>query len=334
MLDVYELKIFLAAAETENFSEAARQLNMTQPAVSMQIRALEKKLGLSLFHRMGRSLSLSERGKALMPLARDMINHSIRIEEEVESLKGEVVGHLKIGCSTATGKYILPHLVARFRQCHPKVQITICNHNRDVVVSKLCDGLIQLGVTSSDPNCKDAAYRHFFTDYVVLIVPVEHPWAERDVISPEELRNVDFILRDGESGTRQEVEAALQQVDLGINDLNLVMEIGNSEAISMAVEEGIGVAFISRAVARRGIELNKIKEVRVAGFSLQREIFISYSHRHPATRAQTEFWNFIPQVLTDELLDQLYLSDTLSFDRSQSLAEAKFSEPVPVPDAA
>ncbi len=295
MLDVYELSIFLAAAETENFSAAARQLNLTQPAVSMQIRALEKKLDVSLFHRVGRTLTLSERGKALMPLAREMVNRAIRIEEEIESLKGEVVGHLKIGCSTSTGKYILPHLVARFRRRHPKVQISIFNHSRDRIVTELCDGLVQLGVFSFEPNCKDAGYRHFFTDHVVLIVPACHPWGRRDKVAPEELRGVDFILRDHESGTRQEMEAALQQVGLSMTDLNIVMEIGNSEAISMAVEEGIGVAFVSRAVARRGIELGKIKEVCVAGLALRREVFIAYSHRHPATRAQTEFWDFIQE---------------------------------------
>ena len=302
MLDVHELKIFLAAAETENFSEAARHLNLTQPAVSMHIRALEKKLDVPLFHRTGRSLALTERGKALMPLARDMINRAIRIEEEIESLKGGVVGHLKIGCSTATGKYILPHLVARFRRLHPKVQISIYNHSRDMIETELCDGLVQLGVLSFAPTSKDAGYRHFFTDFVVLIVPAEHPWAQRDVIAPDELRNVDVILRDGESGTRQEVEAGLKQVGLEVADLNLVMEIGNSEAISMAVEEGIGVAFVSRAVARRGIALGKLKEVSVAGFTLQREVFIAYSHRHPATRAQTEFWDFVQEPENETLL--------------------------------
>lgn len=304
MLNVYELNIFLTAAETENFSKAARQLNLTQPAVSMQIRALEKKLDVSLFHRIGRTLALTERGRALIPLARDMVNRAVQIEEEIESLKGEVVGHLKIGCSTATGKYILPHLVARFRRLHPKVQISIYNHSRDTVARELCEGLIQVGVLSFEPDCKDAAYRHFFIDHVVLIVPVNHSWAERDVIAPEELRTVNFIMRDKESGTRQEVETALQQVGLTMNDLNVVMEIGNSEAISMAVEEEIGVAFVSRSIARRGIELGKIKEVQVAGFSLQRDVFIAHSHRHPATRAQAEFWDFV-QEPENEMLRRL-----------------------------
>lgn len=302
MLDVYELKVFLVAAETENFSEAARQLNLTQPAVSMQIRALERKLDVTLFHRAGRSLALSERGKALLPLARDMINRAIRIEEEIESLKGEVVGHLKIGCSTTTGKYFLPYLLARFRRRYPAVQLTIVNHSRERVVDEMCSGTVQLAVVSAEPTCKDSSFRHFFTDHVVLIVPCSHPWAKRDVIAPKELCDANFILRDQESGTREEVETALREVDLSLDDLNVVMEIGNSEAISMAVEEGIGMAFVSRTVARRAIEMGKIKEVRVAGLSLKREIFIAHSTRRPATRAQLEFWNFVQEPENETML--------------------------------
>lgn len=319
MLDVYELNVFLTAAETENFSEAARQLNLTQPAVSMQIRALERKLDVQLFHRSGRSLTLSERGKALLPLARDVVNRAIRIEEEIESLKGEVVGHLKIGCSTATGKYILPHLAARFRRRHPAVQMSIINHSRDIVLSEMCDGTVQLAVVSSTPVCKDITYRQFFTDYLVLIVPADHAWAKREMISPEELQGTDFILRDQESGTRDEMESALREFGLGIEDLNVVMELGNSEAISMAVEEGIGVAFVSRAVARRGIELGRIKEVKVAGISLRREIYIVYSNRHPATRAQSEFWNFVTQPPMEQFMEEFSRTGILpSFESALS----------------
>jgi LysR family transcriptional regulator, transcriptional activator of the cysJI operon len=301
MLDTYTLSIFLAAAHTENFSEAARQLNLTQPAVSMQIRALERRLDIPLFHRVGRSLSLTEQGKALVPLARDMVHRAIQIEEEIEALKGTVVGHLKIGCSTTTGKYLFPHLVARFRRRHPNVQVSIYNHNRDTVLTELCDGTVQLAVVSSQPACPDAEYRHFFTDQIILIVAMDHPWAQRDIIGPEELRGADFILRDPESGTRRAVEASLMEAGLNVSELNPVMELGNSEAISMAVEAGIGAGFISRAVAQRGIEVGKIKEVRVGGLSLAREVFIVQSHRFPATRAQAEFWIFIQEPENEAL---------------------------------
>ncbi len=303
MLDIYGLRIFLAAAEEENFSEAARQLNLTQPAVSMQIQSLEKKLGVSLFHRIGRSLKLTESGKALTPMAWDIINRAIRIEEEMQSLKGEVVGHLKIGCSTTTGKYVLPHLAARFRRRFPRVQITIQNNSREAVINDVRDGMVQLAVISAEPTRKELHHRQFFTDYVVLIVATAHPWAQKEQVGLEDLCGADFILHDQESGTRQEVESVLQVVGLQLSNLNVVMEIGNSEAISMAVEENMGAAFVSRTVARRGIELGRLAEVKVSGLSLQREVFIAYNHRRPATRAQTEFWNFVQEPENEAVLE-------------------------------
>jgi LysR family transcriptional regulator, transcriptional activator of the cysJI operon len=302
MLDVYELNVFLNAAETENFSQAARHLNLTQPAVSMQIRGLERKLGLELFHRHGRTLALTEQGRALIPLARDMIRRSIQIEEEVESLKGDVAGHLKIGCSTTSGKYFLPSLVARFRRCYPRVQVSIYNHSRDTVLTELGEGLVQLAMVSAQPTCSDVDYRHFFDDYVVLVVPITHPWARKDVIAPDALRGADFILRGAQASTREEVAMALYSVGLTMDELNVVMEIGNTEAVTMAVEEGIGAAFVSRTVARRGIKLGKLKEVRVAGMSLRRQIFIARSRRYPATRTQNEFWDFVQEPENEEML--------------------------------
>ncbi len=295
MLDVHELTVFLIAAETQNFSEAARQLNLTQPAVSMQIKALEKKLNISLFHRTGRTLVLTESGITLVPMAKDIVRRSIQISEEMEAIKGDVTGHLIIGCSTTTGKYYLPSLVARFRKRFPRVQVTIRNKPRTDVLEDLCDSSIHLAVVSSMPNCSDAQFLHFFDDHVVLVVPTDHPWASRESIAPQELLGVNFIMRDKQSGTREEVEAAFQRVGLMTDQLKEVMEIGNTEAIAIAVEEGIGVAFISRTVARRGIELGRIKEVRVEGLALRREIYIAHSIRHPATRAQSEFWDFIQE---------------------------------------
>jgi len=293
MLDVHELNIFVTAAETENFSEAARQLNLTQPAVSMQMRSLEKKLGIELFYRSGRTLALTERGKVLVPLARDVVRRTIQIEEEIETLKGKVVGRLMVGCSTTTGKYYLPSLVARFRDQYPGVQVTISNHGRDAVLKDMCDGNTHLAIVSALPVCNDAEFRHFFDDHLVLIVPRHHSWAGLEVISPQMLYDANFILRTAPSGTREGVEAALRETGINPAELNVVMEIGNSEAISIAVEEGIGVAFVSRTVARRGIKAGKLKEVRVQGLSVKREIYIAYSHRHPATKAQTAFWNFL-----------------------------------------
>lgn len=302
MLNIYEINIFLTAAETQNFSEAARQLHMTQPAVSMQIQSLEQRLGVDLFERSGRRIQLSEAGEALMPMARDLISMSLRIEETIKSLSGDVVGHLKIGCSTTAGKYILPHLIARFRRKHPRVQVTVYNSSRDNVMDMLRDGVTHISVVSSLVSCREAEFQPFFTDRVVLIVPVDHPWASRDSVNPQELCEVDFILRDDTAGTRQVMLEGLLEHSIHIDDLKVVMELGNAEAIEMAVEEGIGVSFVSRLVAQRGVDLGRIKIVEVEGLNLERKIYMAYNIRRAATTTQTEFWDFVHQPVNETLL--------------------------------
>ncbi|GAB4542104.1 MAG: selenium metabolism-associated LysR family transcriptional regulator [Anaerolineae bacterium] len=302
MLNVHEMNVFLVAAETQNFSEAARQLHMTQPAVSMQIQALEQRLGVNLFERSGRRIQLSEAGETLMPMARELVGMSLRIEETMKSLGGEVVGHLKIGCSTTAGKYILPQLIARFRREHPRVQVTVYNNSRDQVMDMLCEGMTHISVISSLVSCRDAEFKPFFTDRAVLIVPVDHPWADRGSVSPHELCEVNFIMRDDTAGTRQVMMEGLIEHGIHLDDLNVVMELGSAEAIEMAVEEGIGVSIVSRLVAQRGVDLGRIKVVDVEGLVLERKIYMAYNIRRPATNAQSEFWNFVHQPLNETLL--------------------------------
>jgi DNA-binding transcriptional LysR family regulator len=302
MLNVHEMNVFLAAAETQNFSEAARQLHMTQPAVSMQIQSLEQRLGVDLFERSGRRIQLSEAGETLMPMARELVSMSLNIEEAMKSWGGQVVGHLKLGCSTTAGKYILPQLIARFRRMHPRVHVTVYNSGRDQVMDMLCDGTTHISVVSSLVNCRDAEFQPFFTDRAVLIVPVDHPWANRSSIKSRELCEVDFIMRDDTAGTRQVMVEGLLEQGIHLDDLNVVMELGNAEAIEMAVEEGIGVSIVSRLVAQRGVDLGRIKVVEVEELNLERKIYMAYNIRRAATSAQTEFWNFVHQPLNETLL--------------------------------
>ncbi len=302
MLNVHEMNVFLTAAQTQNFSETARQLHMTQPAVSMQIQSLEQRLGVNLFERSGRRIQLSEAGETLMPMARELVSMSLRIEEAIKSLGGEVVGHLKLGCSTTAGKYILPQLIARFRRMHPRVQVTVYTSGRDQVMDMLCDGMTHISVVSSLVNCRDAEFQPFFIDRAVLIVPVDHPWANRSSIKPQELCEVDFILRDDTAGTRQVMAEGLTEHGIHLDDLNVVMELGNAEAIEMAVEEGIGVSIVSRLVAQRGIDLGRIRMLEIEELNLERKIYMAYNIRRAATSVQAEFWNFVHQPLNETLL--------------------------------
>jgi len=303
MLNVYELYVFLVAAETQNFSEAARQLHLSQPAVSQQIQSLERHLGVQLFQRAGRNISLTEAGQVLVPLAREMTYLSKRIEETMRSLEGKVIGRLRIGCSTTAGKYILPHLVARFRECYPEVQVTVEVSSQRAVIQKLAEGQVHLCITSTRVPHKDLLYRDFFTDHIVLIVPRSHPWAARGRIQSKELLSANFIMREEISGTRQVMLEGLEKHGISLDQINVVMELGNAEAIEMAVEEGIGIAFVSRLAAQRGLELGRIKEVEVEGLDLCRPLYMACHARRSGTAAQLKFWEFVHEPENQMLLN-------------------------------
>jgi DNA-binding transcriptional LysR family regulator len=300
MLNPTELNVFSMAAETENFSETARRLGVSQPTVSTHVKALEERLGIQLFARTGRTVMLTEAGRALMPLARDLIQRCIRVEETMRSLDGRILGTLQIGCTTAAGKYVLPRLLGGLRERHPEVDVVCKVTNRRHALELLSLGEVQIAVTSLEDPARDFEYQAFATDRVVLIVPPDHPWAGFEAPIPvERLQEGRFIVREEASGSRAAVAEALARHGMGLGDLPTVMELGNAEAIRMAVSEGIGVAFVSALVAAEG-GAEAVSVVPVRGFVPKRTLWMVRDVSRPATRAQEAFWE---HAFSDETAD-------------------------------
>ncbi len=295
MLDVHQLNVFLAAAETLNFTQAAQRLHMTQPSVSQHIQGLERHFDMQLFLRNGRNLELTEAGIALLPLAREAVSLSIRIDETMESLKGKIYGHLIVGCSTTPGKYILPQLLARFHRIYPQVRVTCQVAPQTETLRSVAEGEAHFALYSiTNESYPDIEAVSFLCDPIVLIAPLDHPWAKREIIEPSELLEGDFIMRETSSGTFSAVREALAQHNISTADLRILITLGNAEAIALAVQEGIGVGFLSQMVVDR-LCRGKVAEVRVRGVEICREIFIGRNSRRPATSAQTAFWDFLTQ---------------------------------------
>jgi DNA-binding transcriptional LysR family regulator len=293
MLDSHQLNVFITAAEALNFTQAAQRLNMSQPSVSQHIQALENYFDAKLFIRAGRSLQLTDAGMALIPMARDMVKQSVHIEETMASLKGDVFGHLIVGCSTTPGKYVLPHLLANFHHLHPKVKVTCQVAPQSQTIEKLCDGRVHFALASfARKVCVEAEFRKFMQDPVVLIAPRDHPWAQNGEIGAQELLNANFILREESSGTYQAVRDALVEKGIFIESLKTLLTLGNSEAITLAVQEGLGVGFVSSKVATE-IGRDRVAIIKISGISICRDIFIGRHTRLPATKAQISFWDFV-----------------------------------------
>jgi DNA-binding transcriptional LysR family regulator len=293
MVQLSELKVFVIAADELSFSRAAERLHLSQSAVSQNIHSLEREFGVELFMRRGRSMQLTEGGQALVPMAQEVINAIQRMSEVMNSLEGEIAGELLVGCSTTSGKYLLPNLFATFRREYPLVRVGIKVLSRDEVFGRLIDERLALGVASHKLEHRDLEYVPFFEDRVVLIVPAQHRWVKYGRALPADLVDEPMITREDRAGTSQVVSEGLAQHGVTLDMLNPVMEIGNAEAIAMAVEEGIGIAFVSEVAASRGLALGRVKKVEVEGLDLRRTIYLARNLRHPLTRTQERFWDFV-----------------------------------------
>jgi DNA-binding transcriptional LysR family regulator len=300
MLNLKEIRVFLAAAETENFSEAARRLSMTQPAVSQQVRSLEKHLDIELFERFGRHVALTDAGRALIPLARELFDRANRIEAAMGSLHGDVVGLLTIGCSTAAGKYVLTRVLAGFRERHPRVDVVCHVTNRPSALDLLRTGEAQIGVASLREPGNGIEYRPFLDDRIILITPPQHPWAMRGTpISVPDLRRERFLLREEGSGTLEAVRDALAVHDLTLDHLEVHMVLGSSEAIRMAVAQGVGAGFVSALVAAEAVALGSVAIVEIEDFDLSRTLYLMRSTSRPPTQPQAHFWEYALGPETD-----------------------------------
>jgi DNA-binding transcriptional LysR family regulator len=304
MLNLDSLKVFLAAAEYGSFSEAGRQLHLSQSAVSQIIQGLERQVGVQLFVRQGRVAQLTEAGQVLVSMARELLTSAQRVEQTMLSLQGEVVGEMSIGCSTASGKYLLPGLIARYRREYPQVRINVLVTSRESVISKLLAGDVSLAVSSKLIEHNDLEYQDFFKDDVILIVPASHRWAQYRKIQSDDLLDEPMILREEAAGTREVLLDGLLKHDISSDMLNVAMVLGNAEAIEMAVEEELGIAFVSRLAASRGIALGRVVEVAVEDMELTRNIYMARNRRQLLTKAQVKFWDFVKNSKSEIRVDK------------------------------
>ncbi len=302
MIDSVKLQMFLYAAQTLSFSEAARQLNLTQPTISHHIKTLEQSLGVELFDRSSPKLKLTEAGQLLLPWARKMIHESIEIQQMLDSLHENVAGNLRIACSTTTGKYMLPLIAARFRTLHPGVEVSILGCTQEYVVPRLLQQEANLGVVSYDACGGEFECQEFFTDHIVLIAPKGHPWSLRDGIDIAELTEVPFILREETSGTQRVMLAELGKHDITLDDMDIFLQVGNAEAIVKTIEASYGVSFVSRLAASWALEKGTVVEIPVLGIDLRRAIYMIRPTRYSANRAVEAFWSFVHHPMNADLM--------------------------------
>jgi DNA-binding transcriptional LysR family regulator len=302
MIDLTKIQAFLYAADNLSFSEAGKQMHLSQPTISHHIKILEREFGIELFDRTGPGLHLTEAGRLLLPWARKLLRVSIEMQEMMSSLHEKIVGHLRIACSTTSGKYILPQLAARFHDRYPWVKVTILSCTQEHVVPRLLEEDANIGVLSREAFEGNLETQEFFIDHIIFIVPANHAWSVRQSIEPVDLIGAPLIIREPTSGTRRVTLTELGKHDIHLEDLNIFLEVGNAEAIVETVAAGFGVAFVSQLSAVHVLQTRQVVEIPVAGLDLQRKIYMVRRAMEAPNRAQEVFWGFVHDPANADLL--------------------------------
>ena len=302
MIDFRKIEVFLIAAENENLSEAAKHLHLTQPAVSYQIRSLEQELGVTLFTRRSNGLKLTEAGRLMLPWARRLLHDTNDLRKMMTSLQEDIVGELRIACSTTAGKYILPQLAARFSLRYPTIKVRILACGPEHAALRLLEGEAHLCVVSTEVSDPSLETQEFFGDMITLIVPAHHRWALRKRIKPEELLEERIIMREETSGTRRVVLSELAKHDISLEDLNVSLELGNAEAIVRTVAAGYGVSFVSTLATACPLERGNVVDITVEDLSLYRKIYMVRQRLSDPHRPRDAFWSFIHDPSNADIL--------------------------------
>jgi DNA-binding transcriptional LysR family regulator len=296
-MDTRQLAAFCAVVERRSFSQAAEVLGVTQPAVSLQVRALEKRLGTQLLDRSGRRVEPTEAGLALYRGAQRLLSLEEQLLEQVASESdGTLRGRLELGASSGPGETVLPLLLADFQRANPDVRVALVVSDTQTVVERVARRELELGVVGAARHHRSVTFEPFFRDEVVLAVPPSHAFAGR-TISLDELRAEPLILMQEGAGVRQVIEDELRGAGVKLRDLDVALELGLQESVRSAVRAGHGITFISRSGIEADLASGAIAEARVEGLEPVREISLVRASGRVSTRVAQAFVDFAREQL-------------------------------------
>ncbi len=296
-MDTRQLAAFCAVVERRSFSQAADQLGVTQPAVSLQIRSLERRLGQQLLDRSGRRVEPTEAGQRLYRSAQRLLALEEQLLQELgDEGDGELTGRLEIGASTGPGGTVVPTVLGEFQRRHPQVRVALTVSDTQSVIEQVARRELELGVVGAARRHRGVTFEPFFRDEVVLAVPAGHRFAGR-TITLRQLAAEPLVLMQEGAGVRQVIDDELREKGVRLRDLDVRLELGLQESARTAVLAGFGVTFISRGAIEADLAAGTLGVARVQGLEPSREIALVRSTGRAETRVAQAFVEFARERL-------------------------------------
>ncbi|TLS49932.1 LysR family transcriptional regulator [Paenibacillus antri] len=292
-LNFHQLHIFYTVADRGSFSAAAQALHMTQPAVTMQIQALEEYFGTKLFVRSTKKIELTEAGKALMVYAKRSIDLVKETDQAMSRFTHMLQGRLLLGASLTVGEYILPRLLGPFNQAYPNIAIQLKVMNSTQILEEILKHQLTFGLIEAQVVHPDVHTEPVLSDELKLIVPNGHPLTESEDVTMEDVLRHPFILRERGSGTRQVMEEELSRKGINEENMKIVMELGSTGAVKSAVEAGLGITFLSQTSVKHELTLGVLRLVPIRGIRFERQFYATYSKSNLLPISAVTFLSFL-----------------------------------------
>lgn len=295
-MNIQQLKTLVAVVDAGSFSKAARALGVSQPAVTMQVQNLEIDLGHSLLDRRYRRIELTEPGQMFLPYARDIIQGAERARIEMNALSGEITGFLHLALSTIPGDYIIPRLLGGFLELYPRIHIQISVGSTSEAIVMVEERKADIGMVGAIQKNVAATYHECGHDELILIAPPAHPLSGKKNVKLADVLDEPWISRIEGSGTRKSVSEIFHSSATATTEPTPIVELGTGEAVVSAVEGGLGIAIVSRYVAKKPLALGTVSEIMIPELPYRRPFYLAVPKRTP-TRAALAFYDYVIEQL-------------------------------------
>ncbi|MDQ7786174.1 MAG: selenium metabolism-associated LysR family transcriptional regulator [Thermodesulfovibrionales bacterium] len=301
-MEDHKLKVFCTVAETRSFSKTSEIIHLTQPAVSLQIQALEEKYETKLFDRSSSTVTLTPAGETLYKYAKEILALYASADKAIGKQTGLVKGSLAVGAGSNIGNYLLPSLITEFRNAHPKIKIYLHVSNTKRVIELLNAGNVDIGLVEGDVIRQKMVVKKLLSDELVVIVPLHHPWAKKKEVSVSDIVKEPFIFREAGSGTRQVIEKFLARHGITPHDMHISSILGSTEAIKYAVENGLGVSIISRWAARKEDKYGILRLLNIKEEKIVRDFSLVMNKNSVSSNSLEEFLTYLKSYPYEKLL--------------------------------
>ena len=278
MLD-FRLNVFYTVAKRLNFTKAAAELFITQPAVTKHIKELESRFKVSLFERSGnKKISLTPAGETLLEYTTQLLNTYRELEYDMNMLVNKHSGILHIGASNTVAQYIIPPVLAQFHKKFKDIQVVLLTGNTQEIEKELLNKSIEIGVVEGLIHNPQIKYEAFLQDEVVLVSAISNPLIKKDTIKPDELKNYPLLMREPGSGTLDVIAHALKPFGIKLSDLQVEMQLGGSESIKSYLLHSNCLAFLSIHSILKELKNNECRVIDIKGLTIQRQFHFILPH--------------------------------------------------------